>query len=96
MAESKGKKKCFVIGPIGKDGSETRNNADWLLEGIIRPVLENDPFDYAVQRADHVAEPGLITDQVITAVTNAGSADGYGDRLHPLSRHSKPLCALSA
>jgi len=31
-----GSKLCFVIGPIGDAGTETRRHADWLLKGIIK------------------------------------------------------------
>ena len=64
-------KKCFVIGPIGKEGSPERKDADWLLHDIIEPVLENDPFNYKVERADQIAEPGRITGQIIDAVIDA-------------------------
>jgi hypothetical protein len=67
MADTKPKEKiCFVIGPIGAEGSPERNGADWLLEMIIKPVLEFPPFQYKVIRGDSVTEPGLITDQVIS------------------------------
>ncbi len=67
-------KRCFVIGPIGTKGSPERKDADWLLRGIIEPVLTNDPFNYLVQRSDKIAEPGNISDQVIEAVMNADLA----------------------
>ena len=70
MAADK-KKKCFVIGPIGEERLPERADADWLLQGIVKPALENDPFNYHVQRADEIAEPGSITDQIIGAVFEA-------------------------
>ncbi len=42
-----------------------------MLQGIIKPALENDPFNYDVQRADEISEPGLITDQIIGAIIEA-------------------------
>ena len=71
MATKGKEKKCFVIGPIGEEGSPARTDADWLLQGIVKPALENDPFNYNVQRADQISEPGLITDQIIGAVIEA-------------------------
>lgn len=62
------KKKCFVISPIDDDGSPTRKRADWLLKGIVKPVLENPPYNYHVQRADEFPDPGMITSQVIEAI----------------------------
>ena len=70
MAAGK-EKKCFVIGTIGAEGSPERTDADWLLDGIVKPALEPDPFNYDVQRADQIAEPGSITDQIIGAVIEA-------------------------
>ena len=63
------KKTCFVVGPIGADGTEVRDQADWLLEAVIRPALE--PLGYDVIRSDGIAEPGLITEQVINLVRDA-------------------------
>jgi hypothetical protein len=62
-------KKCFVIGPIGKEDSDDRTNADWVLEGIIEVALKDSA--YAVARADKITNPGLITSQVINAVLGA-------------------------
>jgi hypothetical protein len=63
-------KTCFVIGPIGDTGTETRTNADWLLKGIIRPVLEG-KFGFKVIRSDEISDPGMIDSQVINAVIDA-------------------------
>lgn len=69
--EPNARKTCFVIGPISEEGTETRQGADWLLDGIVRPVLGYEPFDYDVKRADEMPEPGQITSQVILATINA-------------------------
>lgn len=63
-------KNCFVIGPIGEPGSEYRRLADWLLKGIVKPVLE-ERFSYKVTRADECPDPGSITDQIINSVMEA-------------------------
>lgn len=68
MAE---KKTCFVVGPIGEAGTEVRQKADWLLKGIIRPVLEAEDLGYKVKRADDDADPGSITSALITDVINS-------------------------
>ena len=68
MADNGERKTCFLIGPIGAEGSEERIKADWLLKGIVKPALENEEYGYKVTRADEIAEPGSITDQVITSV----------------------------
>ena len=64
-------KRCFVIGPIGEEESPERTDADWVLDGIIKPALADDRFNYEVERSDKIAKPGLITGQVIEAVMNA-------------------------
>jgi len=56
-------KTCFVISPIGEDGSPTRDRSDQILQFIVRPVAEGCGYD--VLRADEMSEPGMITSQVI-------------------------------
>lgn len=70
-AEPKPKPLCFVIGPIGSEGTEVRKLADFLLGALVRPVLEGDEFNYKVKRADEDADPGMITDKVIADILNA-------------------------
>jgi hypothetical protein len=70
MSGVSAKKLCFVVGPIGDEGSETRVHADWLLHGVIRPVLCEFP-DFQVKRADHDARPGHIDVQMINDLINA-------------------------
>ena len=65
------KRRCFVIGPIGSEGSDERRHADMLLNAVIREVLEGPDFDYEVVRSDQVADPGMINDRVIHDIINA-------------------------
>ena len=65
------KKTCFVIGPIGKEDSDTRRNADNLFHGLIEPALQECGIDFDVRRADHIPDPGSITEQVINAVVDS-------------------------
>jgi hypothetical protein len=69
--EAPAKKTCFIVGPIGEALSPVRQLADWLLKGVIKPVLEDDEFGYIVKRADHDTEPGSITSAVIDDLVNA-------------------------
>jgi len=48
---------CFVIVPIGDEGSDIRRHADWLLDGIINPALERVGLTPG-GRADKIATPG--------------------------------------
>jgi hypothetical protein len=54
-------KKCFVIFPIGQEGSNTRKRSETVFKHIICKALD----DYQIIRADHIEKPGQITMQVI-------------------------------
>ena len=41
MPKEKGSKICFVIAPIGKDGSDARTRSDQVLNHIINPAAED-------------------------------------------------------
>jgi len=56
---------CFVVCPIGDEGSETRLKADLLAEFVLSPVLEHPPFAMKLSRADGLGRPGFITNQII-------------------------------
>src|SRR6266568_694802 len=64
------KKLCFVVSPIGKPDSEVRTHADWVLDGIIRPVMDKFP-DFIVKRADDDPRPGQIDVHMIDDLLNA-------------------------
>lgn len=56
-------KVCFVIAPIGEEGSEIRRRSDQVLKHIISPAAKD--CGYETIRADKISEPGMITSQVI-------------------------------
>ena len=56
-------KVCFLLCPIGDEGSETRGRADAVFEQIIKPVVSES--GYGLKRADKLAEPGNISIQAI-------------------------------
>ena len=60
---------CFVIAPIGDEGSPTRTRSDRVLRHIVRPAALR--FNYRPVRADEIAEPGIITSQVIQRVVDS-------------------------
>jgi hypothetical protein len=68
---SEKKRRCFVIGPIGKSGSPERKHADMLLNAVIREALRDSDPPYEIVRSDKVAEPGMINDHVIHDILNA-------------------------
>ena len=57
------KKNCFIIAPIGDEGSEERHRSDNILKYVISPALEK--CDYKAIRADKISNPGIITSQII-------------------------------
>lgn len=63
---SSDKKSCFVIAPIGDPETPTRRHSDQVLRHIIRPAV--DSLNYVAVRADEIAEPGVITSQIMQRV----------------------------
>jgi hypothetical protein len=62
---------CFVVGPIGHDGSLERRHSDLLLNTVIKNALQSEEFSYVVKRADEDTDPGLIGDRVVSDIINA-------------------------
>jgi hypothetical protein len=56
-------KACFVITPIGDEGSPERKHADAMLRHLITPVLEQ--FSITPIRADKIGKPGHMTKQMV-------------------------------
>lgn len=68
MSENK-PKTCFVISPIGEEGSDIRHNADEVLNGILKPLLK----ELGIQpvRSDEISDPGIITNQIMSAIKDS-------------------------
>jgi hypothetical protein len=60
---------CFYVAPIGSDGSDSRKHSDLFLGSLVEPALKDFPLE--VIRADQIAEPGVITGQVIEHIMRA-------------------------
>jgi hypothetical protein len=60
------KRRCFVISPIGPEGSEVREHADDVFEFIIKPAIEE--CNVSAYRADQLRDPGRITDQMFNSI----------------------------
>ena len=56
-------KVCFLISPIGEDGSDERKRADGVKKAIVEPAAAE--HELTVVRADDVSEPGTITTQIV-------------------------------
>lgn len=57
-------KKCFVVSPIGDEGTEIRHHADKVLKYLITPVCQQ--LDYSVVRADQITGSSHIDQDVFT------------------------------
>jgi hypothetical protein len=60
---------CFYVTPIGAPASPERQHSDLFLSAIVEPALEE--FGLKVVRADQIAQPGLITSQIIEHVVKS-------------------------
>lgn len=69
MTQVSNEKTCFVIAPIGEEGTETRKRSDQVLQHIITPAVKD--CGYSALRADKISEPGIITSQVIQQLLEA-------------------------
>ena len=67
--ESPADKSCFFIAPIGEPGTVVRRDSDQVLRHIVRPAASRAGFDAV--RADEIAEPGIITSQVIERIVES-------------------------
>lgn len=62
-------KTCFVICPIGEEGSEIRKGSDEAFDYIIKPSFSG--MEYEVVRADKLANSGMITQAIIDKLLTA-------------------------
>lgn len=58
------RKRCFVVAPIGPEGSDIRKRSDQILRYVVEPVVTSLGYENPI-RADRISDPGLITQQVI-------------------------------
>lgn len=62
-------KVCFLVSPIGSEGSPERKHADLVLGSLIEPALTG--LGLRLVRADKISTPGMITAQVIDHLVRA-------------------------
>lgn len=66
---SEEQKKCFIITPIGDEGSETFRMAKGVIESVIKPVLERNGFE-DIKPAYEILESGMIGIQIVDRIVN--------------------------
>lgn len=62
------KKQCFIITPIGGNGTEVRMKADGVIDAVIKPVLEE--LGYDIISPKELSKPGSITDAIFNYIAN--------------------------
>ena len=67
--ENPADKSCFFIAPIGEPGTPIRQDSDQVLRHIVRPAVSR--FGFNAIRADEIAEPGIITSQIIERIVES-------------------------
>lgn len=60
---------CFLVSPIGAEGSEHRKHANLVLGSLIEPALQG--LGLRLVRADKISKPGMITAQVIDHIVRS-------------------------
>jgi len=60
---------CFVICPIGNEGSDTRKQSDDVFEFLISPVVKE--LGYNPITAAQISTPGIVTNQIIEQLVDA-------------------------
>lgn len=70
MVQEIKKKKCFIITPIGKEGSEIRRKMEGVIDAAIEPALEE--YDYDVPIVSHrLQNSGSMTAEIINGIYSA-------------------------
>lgn len=68
MSETRhNKKTCFIITPIGKEGSEIRRKADGIIDAAINPVLEECGFEES-DVSHRIQNSGSMTAEIIKGI----------------------------
>lgn len=66
--QSSSKKECFLVTPIGEPSSLIRQRVDQWMQHIYKPALSK---KFKLIRADMIAAPGRITQQILDRLINA-------------------------
>ena len=78
---------CFVVCPIGSEGSETRKRSDELLNYIIKPVCEKCGFEAV--RVDNINASDSINNTILERVTEQASKMARSIMLKELKKDEK-------
>jgi hypothetical protein len=56
---------CFVISPIGKEGTELHAKFKEVLEYIIKPSFDESGYKYSILRADDINRSGSFIKDIL-------------------------------
>lgn len=62
-------RKCFIITPIGEQGSNIYRHINGVIENVIWPVLKERNFS-EIKAAHYINDPGSINTQILTRIVN--------------------------
>lgn len=62
---------CFVVSPIGKDGTEQHARFREVLDYVIKPAIKASGYDYAVLRADDIDRAGSFITDILENLSGA-------------------------
>lgn len=65
------KETCFVISPIGKEGTETYEKFKEVLDYIIKPAFKNSGYKIDVIRADDIKRAGSFIKDIFSYILNS-------------------------
>jgi hypothetical protein len=62
---------CFVISPIGQEGTDTHTRFHEILDYIIRPAVEASGHNLQVLRADQIQHPGSFIKDILEYISSS-------------------------
>jgi hypothetical protein len=62
---------CFVISPIGADGTERHKKFKDVLEYLIKPAIKNSGYNLNVVRADDIERAGSFIKDILTSLLDS-------------------------
>ena len=83
-------RRCFVISPIGADGSAVRQHADDVFDYIIKPAVTE--CGLVAHRSDHLLEPGKISEQMFKEIITGDCCIVFGSEGNGLSPQVLAAC----
>jgi len=68
---NEGKKLCFFISPIGKEGTEAHKKFKEVFEYIVKPAIEKSSYKIEIIRADEINRSGSFLKDIIEYISTS-------------------------